>query len=48
MGGSDKGLQGPRWPIYGPMPQVMRVERRNGAIGSVKRVSLVLTLLDSG
>ena len=46
--GFHKGLQGPRWPIHGPLPHVRWVQRRKGAFSSFKRVLLVHTLLGSG
>ena len=46
--GLDGGAQGPRWPIHGPSPLVRWVERIKGALGSLERVLLVLTLLESG
>ena len=45
--GSDGGPQGPRWLIHGPLPRVRWVERRKGAFGSLERVLMVLTLLES-
>ena len=42
---SDRGPQGPSWPIHGPLPQARGGERRKGAFGSFERVLLVLTLL---
>ena len=48
FGGSDEGPQGSRWLIHGPLPHVKWVEKRKGPFGSLERVLLVLTLLESG
>ena len=48
FGGSNGGPQGPRWLIHGPSPHVKLVERRKGTFGSLERVLLVLTFLESG
>ena len=48
FGGSDEGPQGSRWLIHGPLPHVKWVEKRKVFFGSLERVLLVLTLLESG